>query len=86
MDINRLRRQVSFDRLLARLFRVEPPPWALNGGYALELRFKTARSTIDIDLSLQPVVAAADQADASRMLREKLYPAHEKVGPPGENA
>ena len=47
VDINRLRRQVSFDRLLARLFRVEPTPWALKGGYALELRFKTARSTID---------------------------------------
>jgi Nucleotidyl transferase AbiEii toxin, Type IV TA system len=71
MDINRLRRQVSFDRLLARLFRVEPAPWALKGGYALELRFKTARSTIDIDLSLQPVVAATDQADASRV-REML--------------
>ena len=56
MDVNRLRRQVSFDRLLARLFRVEPAPWALKGGYALELRFKTARSTIDIDLTLQPVV------------------------------
>ncbi len=72
MDINRLRRQVSFDRLLARLFRVEPAPWALKGGYALELQFKTARSTIDIDLSFQSVVAAADQADASRMLREML--------------
>src|SRR5271166_190231 len=34
MDINRLRRQVSFDRLLARLFQVEPAPWALKGGYA----------------------------------------------------
>jgi hypothetical protein len=72
MDINRLRRQVSFDRLLARLFRVEPAPWALKGGYALELWFKTARSTIDIDLSLQPVVAATDQADTSRMVREML--------------
>jgi hypothetical protein len=72
MDVNRLRRQVSFDRLLARLFRVEPAPWALKGGYALELRFKTARSTIDIDLSLQPVVAATDQADASRLVREML--------------
>ena len=72
VDINRLRRQVSFDRLLARLFRVEPAPWALKGGYALELRFKTARSTIDIDLSLQPVAAATDQAEASRMIREML--------------
>jgi hypothetical protein len=72
MDINRLRRQLSFDRLLARLFRTEPVPWALKGGYALELRFKTARSTIDIDLSLQPVVAATDQAEATRTVREML--------------
>ena len=53
VDLNRLRRQVSFDRLLARLFREEPAPWVLKGGYALELRFKTARSTVDIDLTLQ---------------------------------
>jgi hypothetical protein len=57
IDLNRLRRQVSFDRLLARLFREEPAPWALKGGYALELRFKNARSTVDIDLTLQRVVA-----------------------------
>ena len=53
IDVNRLRRQVSFDRLLARLFRDETPPWVLKGGYALELRFKAARSTVDIDLTLQ---------------------------------
>jgi len=72
VDINRLRRQVSFDRLLARLFRVEPAPWALKGGYALDLRFKTARSTIDIDLSLQRVATATDQTESSRMIREML--------------
>lgn len=27
VDINRLRRQVAFDRLLARLFRDEAGPW-----------------------------------------------------------
>ncbi len=75
VDVNRLRRQVSFDRLLARLFRAEPAPWALKGGYALELRFKAARSTIDIDLSLKPVVDATGQADASRMVREMLQSA-----------
>jgi len=75
MDVNRLRRQVSFDRLLARLFRVEPAPWALKGGYALELRFKTARSTIDIDLTLQPVVGVTGQAEVSRVVREMLQSA-----------
>lgn len=43
IDFNRLRRQVPFDRFLARLFREEAAPWALKGGYALELRFKGAR-------------------------------------------
>ena len=57
IDLNRLRRQVSFDRLLARLFREEPAPWVLKGGYALELRFKAARSTVDIDLTVQRVAA-----------------------------
>ncbi len=55
IDLNRLRRQVSFDRLLARLFREESAPWVLKGGYALELRFKAARSTVDIDLTVQRV-------------------------------
>src|SRR5260370_35395638 len=35
IDINRLRRQVSFDRLLARLFQEDPAPWVLKGGYAV---------------------------------------------------
>jgi len=55
MDVNRLRRQVSFDRLLARLFLNATPPWVLKGGYALELRFKSARSTVDIDLTLEQI-------------------------------
>jgi hypothetical protein len=37
IDLNRIRRQASFDRLLARLFHLQPAPWALKGGYALEL-------------------------------------------------
>src|SRR5579885_1958492 len=41
IDLNRLRRQVSFDRLLARLFREEPAPWVLKGGYALEIRTRS---------------------------------------------
>ncbi|SPF32231.1 hypothetical protein SBA4_1120010 [Candidatus Sulfopaludibacter sp. SbA4] len=33
IDLNALRRRVSFDRLLARLFREETVPWVLKGGY-----------------------------------------------------
>ena len=40
IDVNDLRRQVAFDRLLARLFHEEPAPWALKGGYAMELRLR----------------------------------------------
>ena len=72
IDINRLRRQVSFDRLLARLFREDPAPWALKGGYALELRFKSARSTIDIDLTLQRVVGTVEGSGPVRAIREML--------------
>jgi hypothetical protein len=76
IDINRLRRQVSFDRLLARLFREESVPWALKGGYALELRFKGTRSTVDIDLTLQRVLMAATaDAETNQAVRELLQAA-----------
>ncbi len=74
IDLNRLRRQVSFDRLLARLFREEPAPWVLKGGYALELRFKAARSTVDIDLTLQRVGAATSAGgDTNQVVRGMLF-------------
>ena len=73
IDLNRLRRQVVFDRLLARLFREEPAPWVLRGGYALELRFKAARSTVDIYLTLQQVVTATSASgDTNQVVREML--------------
>jgi Nucleotidyl transferase AbiEii toxin, Type IV TA system len=54
-DLQRLRRQVAFDRFLARIFSKGPKaayPWVLKGGYAMELRSHTARTTKDIDLTL----------------------------------
>jgi hypothetical protein len=74
IQVNRLRRQVAFDRLLARLFRVDPAPWFLKGGYALELRFKNARATIDIDLTIQRV-EAANEDEASQVVRDMLQEA-----------
>lgn len=74
IDPNRLRRQVSFDRLLARLFREDPAPWVLKGGYALELRFKAARSTVDIDLTVQRVAASAGD-HANQVVRQMLQSA-----------
>ena len=72
VDVNRLRRQLAFDRLLARFFNDEDAPWALKGGYALELQFKAARSTVDIDLTLFRAIAAPEGVDASQAIRELL--------------
>jgi hypothetical protein len=45
----------------------------LKGGYALELRFKAARSTVDIDLTLQQVGAATSAGgDTNQVVRGML--------------
>jgi hypothetical protein len=53
LDLQRVRRQAAFDRLLCQLFAGPDAPWLLKGGYAMELRLKTARTTRDIDLALK---------------------------------
>ncbi len=53
VDLQRLRRQVAFDRLLARLGSVPNSPLVLKGGYAMELRFQKARTTRDLDFTLR---------------------------------
>lgn len=53
LDLQRLRRQIAFDRLLARLFFDPEGLWVLKGGYAMELQFESARSTIDLDLTVR---------------------------------
>ena len=63
-DLQRLRRQVSFDRLLVRLFADKNAPWLLKGGYAMELRLQRARTTKDIDLT----VAAGMEGGQGRLL------------------
>jgi predicted nucleotidyltransferase component of viral defense system len=53
IDLQRLRRRVAFERLLARLFEDTGAPWLLKGGFALELRLQNrARSTVDLDLTV----------------------------------
>lgn len=52
-EVIRLRRLVAFERLLARLFAGNDPPWLLKGGYSLEMRLRgAARATQDIDLTV----------------------------------
>jgi hypothetical protein len=80
VDLQRLRRQVSFDRLLARLFQAARPsalPWVLKGGYAMELRIKTARTTKDIDLTMRSVFSSGEKKDDKKNLAvlEKLQEA-----------
>ncbi len=50
-NIQRLRRKVAFDRLLARISTQEPSFFFLKGGYAMELRIAQARATKDMDLT-----------------------------------
>lgn len=70
LDLQRLRRRTAFDRLLCRLFARPDAPWLLKGGYAMELRLKTARTTRDIDLAMRqlPLASADWKANVSHVL------------------
>lgn len=50
-DLQRIRRKVAFERILARIFHHNSDNFVLKGGYAMELRFAAARATKDIDLT-----------------------------------
>lgn len=70
-DPMRLRRQVVFERLLARLARVQPGVWVLKGAVALEARFRDrARTTKDLDLA---VAAPIEGAEAVRELLAQAF-------------
>jgi hypothetical protein len=56
-SIDRLRRRVLLERILARLQTAEPGVWVLKGGMALEVRLgDRARVTKDIDVGLRDPV------------------------------
>jgi len=60
IGLDRLRRRVLFERIVARLQSAEPGRWVLKGGMALEVRLRdAARLTKDIDLGLRDDVAGA---------------------------
>lgn len=57
ISIDRLRRRVVFERVVARLAHAEPGRWVLKGGMALEVRLRDqARLTKDLDLGLRDTV------------------------------
>jgi Nucleotidyl transferase AbiEii toxin, Type IV TA system len=60
INLQRLRRQVAFDRFLARLFRGPNTNWVLKGGYAMELRFQFARTTKDLDFTVRAASTGSD--------------------------
>ena len=67
IPIDRLRRRVMFERIIARLENSEPGLWVLKGGMALEVRLQDdARLTKDIDLGLR------DDVDNGEALHERL--------------
>lgn len=54
ISLDRLRRRVVFERVVARLQVAEPGRWVLKGGMALEVRLRErARLTKDVDLGLR---------------------------------
>lgn len=73
LDLGRLRRQVVFERLLARLAHSKEDNWILKGGMALEIRLgDRARATRDLDLALRGV---AKERMSSEGVREILVEA-----------
>jgi hypothetical protein len=50
--IDFVRKRISFERFLARIFTQSDVSWALKGGYRLELSLHRSRTTKDVDLVL----------------------------------
>jgi hypothetical protein len=71
ISLDRLRRRVLFERIVARLQAAEPGRWVLKGGMALEVRLRdAARLTKDIDFGLRDEVA--DPAELHERLIDAL--------------
>jgi hypothetical protein len=69
-----LRMKFVMERLLARLFRDDAPPWLLKGGFAMDLRFRPrARTTKDVDLTV--ALVADTPGPVSAAMRDRLQTA-----------
>lgn len=70
ISLDRLRRRVIFERIIARLHHAEPGRWVLKGGMAMEVRLRDrARLTKDIDLGLR------DDVTEQEALHERIVEA-----------
>ena len=67
--IVRLRRELAYRRLLARLATAQPGGWFLKGGLALQFRLDPSRSTLDIDIGL---LGGLETAEAEAALRQAV--------------
>jgi hypothetical protein len=65
-DIPRIRKNIVFERLMARL----DERWILKGGYAIQLRTEKARTTQDVDL-LATEISMNELEDSFRKALEK---------------
>ena len=73
VTLDRLRRQVVLERLLARLEAADPGAWVLKGAMALEVRLgSAARTTKDVDLGLRGNGGELDVGDLSEHLIDVL--------------
>ena len=77
VNLERLRRQVVLERLLARLDAAEPGLWVLKGAMALEVRLGTAaRATSDVDLGMRESAVVSDiEVLAARLSQALATPA-----------
>jgi len=67
-----MRKEIAFDRVLARLQIAAPESWLLKGGVALDFRFRAqARTTLDIDvssrLSIEEMTEALQRAEQVKL-------------------
>lgn len=70
VSLDRLRRRVVFERVVARHSSAEPGAWVVKGGMALEVRLRgDARLTKDLDLGLR------DDGVTAESLHERLIDA-----------
>jgi len=75
-DFQRLRKQIAFDRMLARVFYNPDAHWYLKGGYSMEIRADRARATKDIDLAY--IVDKNELEIVDELLRQELQEALSK--------
>ena len=92
VSLDRLRRRVIFERVLARLSSAEPGAWVVKGGMALEVRLRDdARLTKDLDLGLRDNEVTAESLHERLIDVLSLDPAGDRFDPadgqtPGRHA